>query len=347
VRPATRPRDEPARLLVVDPAAPPARALRDARIGELRGLLRPGDLVVLNDAATLPASLAARTAVGEPIELRLAGASGEGRFHAVLFGRGDWRTPTEARPAPPPLAPGERLALDGGAQAEVVAVAPISPRLVELRLSAAGGGGDAAAVWSALYAAGRPVQYSYLERPLPLWAVQTGWARRPWAVEMPSAGRPIDFDLLRTWKRRGVGLATLTHAAGLSSTGDPRIDAALPLPERSDIPAETIQAIEATRARGGRVLAVGTTVVRALEGRVESHGALTPGEGVTDLVLDGRFQPRIVDGLLTGVHVPEESHHRLLQAFAPPALLDVALRHAEAHGYLTHEFGDSLLVLPG
>ncbi len=122
------------------------------------------------------------------------------------------------------------------------------------------------ALWAALYREGRPVQYSYLAHDLPLWAVQTVYAARPWAFEMPSAGRPLSWEILLALRRKGVRWASLTHAAGLSSTGDPAIDAALPLAERYDIPAATVRAVADTRARGGRVIAVGTTVVRALEG---------------------------------------------------------------------------------
>jgi S-adenosylmethionine:tRNA ribosyltransferase-isomerase len=146
--------------------------------------------------------------------------------------------------------------------------------------------------------------------------------------------------------RRGVSIATLTHAAGLSSTGDPALDAALPLPERFSIPEPTARAVRDTRARGGRVIAVGTTVARALEGCAALHGgAIVAGEGVTDLVLDRRSRPAIVDGLLTGMHEPSASHFHLLEAFAPPDLLVRAHAHAEAEGYLAHEFGDSTLVL--
>jgi S-adenosylmethionine:tRNA ribosyltransferase-isomerase len=205
-----------------------------------------------------------------------------------------------------------------------------------------------AALWSALYRAGRPVQYSYTAGPLALWHVQTVYGARPWAVEAPSAGLPLTWNLLLALRRRGVRLASLTHAAGLSSTGDAALDAALPRPERSDIPAATVEAVEATRAAGGRVVAVGTTVVRALEGRAVQHGGrLVPGEGTTDLLLGPGFVPRVVHGLLTGVHEPGSSHHALLQSFAPLPLLKEAAGHAEARGYLGHEFGDSCLLLDG
>jgi S-adenosylmethionine:tRNA ribosyltransferase-isomerase len=134
----------------------------------------------------------------------------------------------------------------------------------------------------------------------------------------------------------------------LSSTGDPAIDAALPLAERFDIPAATVAAVAETRARGGRVVAVGTTVVRALEGAAaRNDGALRAGPGETDLVITPAFRPRIVDGILSGAHAAHESHFSLLAAFAGHDLLSAAAVHAERAGFLTHELGDSMLVLPG
>jgi len=164
---------------------------------------------------------------------------------------------------------------------------------------------------------------------------------------MPSAGRPLGAATLRELRRRGVRLATLTHAAGLSATGDPVLDAALPLPEPYEIPSRTASLVRGTRRRGGRVVAVGTTVVRALEGAALEDGLPRPGAGETDLVISPRFRPRVVDGLLSGVHEPRESHHRLLGAFAPRELLEAGLERAVAEGYHNHEFGDSMLLLPG
>ena len=346
---AAWPRDETEaeRLLVVDPAR---GALADFAIRDLPGRLRRGDLLVVNDAATLPASLSGHVADGEAVEVRLVGPAEEGTWTAAILGAGNWRWRTEDRPAPPALPPGSTLVFglpddEGGPaplRARVVGVSDVSPRLVRLRFDR-----DGDALWSALYRRGRPVQYSYVRAPLALWHVQTAYASRPWAAEAPSAGRPLTWRVLIEARRRGVALAALTHAAGLSSTGDPGLDAALPLPEAFDIPAATVAAVARARADGGRVVAVGTTVVRALEAAAEAGGGwLRAGEGRTALRIDGRFRPRVVDGLLTGVHAPGESHFELLQAFAPEPLLRRALAHAEAEGYLAHEFGDSCLILP-
>jgi S-adenosylmethionine:tRNA ribosyltransferase-isomerase len=219
-------------------------------------------------------------------------------------------------------------------------VAPESARLVRVRFASEG-----ARFWSALYRAGRPVQYSYLERPLELWDVQTSYAARPWAVEAPSAGFPLTGGVLAALQRRGVRLATLTHAAGLSATGDAALDALLPLGERFEIPAPTVSAIERARAHGARVIAAGTSVVRALEGRaLEGAGTLQPGAGETTLRIGPGYRRQVVHGLLSGMHEPAESHYALLQAFAPRPLLDEARVAAETWGYRGHEFGDACLI---
>jgi S-adenosylmethionine:tRNA ribosyltransferase-isomerase len=315
-------------------------AIEDRTVGDLPSLLAPGDLLIANDAATLPASLPARSPSGAPLEIRLSGELPGGSWRAVLMGAGDWRTPTEHRPPPEAIAIGETLTIGGvePLRAIVEDTSPISPRLVRLRFDSP----DRASLWAALYRHGRPIQYSYLTAPLELWHVQTHFAARPWAVEQPSAGRPLGWDLLSSLRKKGVALASLTHAAGLSSTGDPAIDAALPLPERYAIPDATVAAIENAR---GRIVAVGTSVVRALEGCHATFGSLRALESETDLVLGPHTKLQIVDGILTGMHEVSGSHYQLLQAFASPEKLSRAYAHAEAAGYLAHEFGDSCLIL--
>ncbi len=331
MRPASAPRT-PERLLLVDPAR---ETFADARPEELARLFSSGDLLVMNDAATLPASLAGKTPRGQPVEVRLLSGA-DATFRAALLGAGDWRTRTEHRPAPERVGPGEEIALGADLRATVESVSELSPRLVTLRFDRSG-----EALYKALYAHGRPIQYAHVPEPLDLWSVQTGYASRPWAVEMPSAGRPLTFEVLLGLKRRGVALATLTHAAGVSATGDPLIDAALPLPERYEIPQATVDAVAGAR----RVVAVGTSVVRALEGAVARDGELRAGPGETDIIIRAGFEPRVVDALLTGMHEREASHFDLLQAFAPRGLIETAYAHAEEAGYRGHEFGDATLIL--
>jgi S-adenosylmethionine:tRNA ribosyltransferase-isomerase len=324
------------RLLYVDSSTD---SFRDHRVSELAALLEPGDVVVVNDAATLPASFSARD---QELELRLMQRlDTDTSWRALLFGSGDWRTPTEARPLPPSLAPGDRLELGDALVARLVRVDADQPRLVEIELEPRG-----MSSWSALYRHGRPVQYAYLDRPLELWHVQNAFAARPWALELPSAGRPIGFETLAALRARGVEVARLTHAAGISSTGSEELDRRLPFDERYEIEERTCELVAAARARNARVVAVGTTVVRALESSAAAHGGqIVPGTGIAKLVIGPGYRSRVVDGLFTGLHEPGTSHFMLLRAFARVPLLERALEHAASSGYLQHEFGDSMLVL--
>jgi S-adenosylmethionine:tRNA ribosyltransferase-isomerase len=324
------------------PGATSDPAPRLERFAALPQLLCAGDLVVVNDAATLPGSLPGRTDRGAGFELRLSGPVEAGRLYGVVFGDGDHRTRTEHRGPPPRLAVGERVEVAGVA----AVVASVAGRRIELVVR-----GDGDALWQALYAAGAPVQYAHRRERLALWSVQTGYAARPWAAEMPSAGRPLTWDILLGLRRAGIAIASLTHAAGLSSTGDDALDRALPWPERYEIPGRTVFAIEQARARGGRVIAVGTTVVRALEaaalaGEVDGPGALQPGSGIATLRLDAHYRPRVVSGLVSGLHMPGESHFELLSAFAPPEQLRQAVALAAEHQLSNHELGDACLILP-
>lgn len=360
MRPATTPRSlRELRILVVDALAG-VREVHPAR--SLPELLRAGDLVVVNDAATLPASLRARTAAGAAVELRLVGATAvEGSaarpvrhhealpFTAALLGSGHWRTPTEDRPAPPRVGAGDVLAIGDELVAHVVARSAFSEHLLHVELELREPTADRSAIWAALYRAGRPVQYAHVPAPLALWDVQNAWAGRPWAVEMPSAGRALDVGALLALRARGVEVAAITHAAGVSATGHPEIDARLPLPERFEVSEATARAVNRTKARGGRVIAIGTSVVRALESAACSsagggEGPLRGAAGVTDLRLGPETRRAVVDAVLTGVHESDTTHFTLLRAFADRETLNAALARAAREDLLGHELGDAWLV---
>ncbi len=332
IAPATVPRGfQHERLLVIDPLT---RRLGDYAIHELPQLLNGGDLLVVNDAATLPASLR----VDAELELRLVSFDGTGSFRAVAFGAGDASMATEARGRPRRLHVGERITFDAELSAEVQEVDAQEPRLLRLRFLTSG-----AAFWAALYRHAKPIQYSYAARPLELWDVQNRYAARPWAFELPSAGRPLTFEALFAIEKRGARVSYVTHAAGISSTGSVTLDARLPLPERYEVPREATAALDWSERAGGRVIAVGTSVVRALE----AHAREGRTSGETELRLERDYQRRVTDGLLTGLHEAGTSHFELLEAFAPSALLERAVSHAARTGYLQHEFGDSCLILAG
>ena len=327
-----------AKLMVLDAHG----RIRHEDRAHLAGLMRPGDVLVANDAATLPASLAGlHTRTGRRIEVRLAGrrsldVDDVREFTAVLFGEGDWRTPTEHRAPPPFVEPGDVLML-GPLRATVTGDLGHA-RLLNLRFA-----GEPDAIWAGLARHGKPVQYAHVSEPLKLWDVWTRVAALPVAFEPPSAGFVLDWALLAALKDRGVAFATLTHAAGLSSTGDAALDERLPLDEPYRIPAATVEAIRAAKQHGGLVVALGTTVTRALEHAAAQRG-LEAGDGMADQKIGPQTALRIVDAIVSGTHEPGWSHYELLRAFANDELLRRASAELEAHGYLTHEFGDSVWI---
>ena len=331
-----------ARVLVIDVDA--AGAIRSLPRDNLPDLLRPGDLLIANDAATIPASLTGtHEPTSLPIEIRLAGrpslrADDVRRFVALAFGAGDWRTPTEDRPPPPPLRPGNRLLL-GPLRATVTGLHG-HPRLVDLAFE-----GDLGEVWAGIAAHGRPIQYAHVPEPLALWDVWTPVAAHPVAFEPPSAGFALRWETLARLSARGIGFAAITHAAGISSTGDPALDARLPFDEPYHIPVETVRQLRRARREGGRVIAIGTTVVRALEHAALATGAVRPGSGTATQRIGPTTRLRAVDGILTGVHEPPTSHYQLLRAFTDDRTLAAAGRVLEAERYRSHEFGDSMLLL--
>ena len=303
------------------------------------------DLVVANDAATLPASLAgthARTGA----RIRACDARRIARsldvdavkcFDAIVFGEGDFRTRTEQRPLPPALRRGDRLLL-GPLCATIVELLG-HPRLVTLALD-----GTPDEIWAGLVRHGRPIQYAHVSSPLELWDVWTSHAALPVSFEPPSAGFMLSWRVLAEIRARGALFATLTHAAGVSSTGDPALDARLPFDEPYFISASTADAIRVAQARGGRIAAIGTTVVRALEHAAIDEGFVTAGAGVADQRIGAATELRIVDAIVTGTHEPGTSHYELLRAFATDASLLRAGDELDRCRYTTHEFGDSVLV---
>jgi S-adenosylmethionine:tRNA ribosyltransferase-isomerase len=245
---------------------------------------------------------------------------------------------TEDRPLPPTLHAGDTLVL-GPLNATVEKLLD-HPRLVSLRFD-----GTADEVWSGLASHGKPVQYSHLQSSLELWDVWTKIAGPPVAFEPPSAGFVLDWHVLSAIREHKARFATITHAAGISSTGDDHLDQLLPFDEPYHIPETTAEAVEETRRRGGRVIAVGTTVVRALEAAATEDGHLRSGDGIAHGRIGPATQLKVVDAILSGTHERGTSHYELLRAFLEDATLERATAELDARGYRTHEFGDSVLIL--
>ena len=307
-----------------------AGALIHTRFDALGLYLRPGDLLVVNTSRTLPALLKAHDEQGKAVEVRLAHRQNDELWDGLLLeGRKQvGRT-------------GMQLDFGQGLSAQVEGSRPDLPFLWQIRFDRC-----CMPLLDLIYRLGEPIRYYYVENSLPIDLYQTVYAREPGSVEMPSAGRPFSWELLLSLRRKGIGLASITLHAGLSSTRDDALDAARPVSdEEFRLPAETAQAINATHAQGGRVIAVGTTVVRAVETAVNPDGAVEAAHGWTHLRIRPDYKLRAIDGLLTGMHEPRTTHLDMLSAFVAPDRLQAAYQEAIRLKYLWHEFGDMNLIL--
>jgi S-adenosylmethionine:tRNA ribosyltransferase-isomerase len=302
-------------------------ALVHARFRELPRFLSPGDLLVVNTSATLPAALEGRLG-GLPVELRLSTPEADGTWLVEL------RTPDLGPFGRPPV--GARVDLPEGAAAELLEPFAGGERLAVARLEL----GEP--VENYLERHGRPIRYDYVPEPWPLEAYQTVFALEPGSAEMPSAGRPFTPELVTALVTQGILVAPVTLHTGVSSPehGEP------PYPERYRVPPVTAGLVNAVRGWDGRVVAVGTTVVRALETAAAADGTVSAGEGWTNLVVTPERGLFAVDGLLTGWHDRESSHLQLLEATGGAELIERSYHAAREHGYLWHEFGDLHLILP-
>jgi S-adenosylmethionine:tRNA ribosyltransferase-isomerase len=310
----------------------------------LPAALRPGDLVVLNTSDTLPAALSGVASNGLPVEVHMSTVEpASGLTPAAALHRPVSRWVVEVRERSGRLGgepstadrAGALIRLRGGGLLQVEAPYPAGtrrPRLWTAELTAPG------PLRGWLAEVGEPIRYGYQAAPWPLSAYRTTYADTPGGAEMPSAGRPLTARTFRRLRARGIRTAGLVLHCGVSSLeGDEP-----PYAEWYSVPASTLGAVDEARAAGGRVVAVGTTVVRALE----SVAATGRPEGWTDLVVTPDRQVSTVDGLLTGWHVPAASHLDMLAALAGTDLLCASYRAALAHGYRWHEFGDVHLILP-
>lgn len=302
-----------------------------ARFRDLPRFLAPGTVLVVNRSATLPASLPALGASG-PFRLNLSTRYGE----RIWLAEPRW---SAAEPGPLPLSPGEPLTV-GDLGARAIMGYPDLPRLWFVRID-----GDAE---DAMSRAGEPIRYGYIEPPFPpLSAYQTIFAEVPGSAELPSAARPFTRRVVEALRSRGILLVSIVLHAGVSSLeleeGDARAHTMFPEPFL--VPGETAAAINAAREQGRSIVAVGTTVVRALES-AWSDGRVRPVSGFTRRFVAPGGGVRVVDGLLTGLHDPRASHLALLSAVTGPETLRSAYDEAVREGYLWHEFGDSHLILP-
>jgi S-adenosylmethionine:tRNA ribosyltransferase-isomerase len=315
------------RLLIVDGAA---GTWRDGRFRDLPGLLRPGDLLVLNDTRVIPARAFGRKESGGQVELLVERLLGERGAIGQL------------RVSKPP-APGARLHFAGGASATVTGRTGADGDLFELVFDRP--------VMPWLEAHGRMPLPPYIRRAADesdSARYQTVYSRAPGAVAAPTAGLHFDAALFALLAQRGVETAAVTLHVGAGTfqpvrTEDPRAHRLHA--ERITVGADACAAIEAARARGGRVVAVGTTVVRSLE-TAAAGGALAPFEGETELFILPGYDFTVVDALVTNFHLPESSLLMLVCAFAGRETVLGAYRHAVEARYRFFSYGDAMFLTP-
>jgi S-adenosylmethionine:tRNA ribosyltransferase-isomerase len=321
-------RDE-VRLLVAE-----GDRIEHARFHELGNHLRPGDLLVVNTSGTLAAAV-------DGTRITSGGVQPVVAHFSTGLDDGTWVV--ELRTAPTAAGPvldaeqGDRVELPQGGS--LTLLAPFDPggrRLWRVAPGLTGG------VLPYLARYGRPIAYRYVEQRWPLDAYQTVFATEPGSAEMPSAGRPFTTELVTRLVASGVLVAPILLHTGVSSleSHEP------PMPERYEVRESTARLVEWVRSNGGRVIAIGTTVARALESAVRPDGSMAAASGWTDLVLGPDRPARVVDGLITGMHAPDASHLLLLEAVAGEDLVQKAYDAALEREYLWHEFGDLSLLLP-
>jgi S-adenosylmethionine:tRNA ribosyltransferase-isomerase len=324
------------RLLVSLGTAAPVHA----RFPDLPNYLEPGDLLVVNRSATVAAALDAwrpgHDRRAQAVTVHLATPLPDGTWLIEPRQPAEDGTSTALLGSGDGLVAGEELSVAGGGRITVLEPFAGSGRLVVATLDLPPD------VGTFLARHGHPIRYRHVPQPWPLSAYQTVFSTEPGSDEMPSAGRPFTNELVTRLVTAGVGIAPVVLHTGVSSLEGHET----PYPERYRVPLTTADAVNATHRAGQRVVAVGTTVVRALETVAQPNGLVTAGSGWTDLVLGPERPARAVGGLVTGWHEPRSSHLRLLESIAPVEALEAAYRDAVVHRYRWHEFGDIHLLLP-
>jgi S-adenosylmethionine:tRNA ribosyltransferase-isomerase len=317
------------RMMVAERAT---NRLTNSTFVRLPTFLEAGDLVVINTSAVIPAAVPATTSDGTPLIVHLSTQFDDDVWVIelrCLVGDANHTTARWTGRVP------DHLDLGGGATIELLEPYLGSERLWTARLVL----GQPVLTWLAVH--GRPIRYAYVDRPQPLSAYQNVYATEPGSAEMPSAGRPFTTDLITRLVAKGIDVAPLVLHTGVASLESNET----PYPERLRVPASTAARVNATRAAGGRVIAVGTTVVRALESATDTDGHVESIDGWTDLIITPERGVRVVDGLITGWHEPQASHLLMLEAIAGRELLELSYAESLREGYLWHEFGDIHLIL--
>lgn len=333
------------KLLVIDNQS---KSTKSDLLVNIESYFDPGDVIIVNQSGTIPSSLSGMILrTGEEIEIRLASWIGKEftsghNWKVISFGAGDWRQKTEERTLVSDIHEGDIVTFHNGLFLTIKKILAKPSKLMAIEFQTDISSEE---LWSKIYEIGKPIQYSYLENELEIWDQQTLFSGPPTSVEPPSASFQFSWKLILALIRKGVKIVPITHSAGLSSTGDKIIDSYLPFKERYEIDKEAAYQINEAINRNKRVVALGTTVVRAIEScAYDNGGKIIATNSLTDFKIHKDYDMQIITGIISGMHIPEESHMEIMLAFAPEELILDGYNEAIENNFVWHEYGDVTLI---
>lgn len=307
------------------------------KVADLLSYFEPGDLLIVNRSGTMPGSLhAVIENSNQAVEIRLAAFQGRSASNlddwaAISFGAGSWQDETEKRGAPAEIVVGDRLIFSEDLKAIVLDVH--LKRVLKIKFVARN-------ISQEILKLGSPIQYSYLKEELKIWDQQTVFSSAPLSAEPPSASFVIDWKLILGLKTKGVEVVTILHSAGISSSGDPEIDKMLPFDEFYELDLDVLDKIQKAKDAGHKVVALGTTVLRALESAARSGKA----RGLANYKIEPNSNIKTASVLFSGMHEPDSSHMKILKSFCSLGVLNNGYEQAIDSGYQGHEYGDVSLL---
>lgn len=313
-------------------------------LNQLDKYLTPNDVIVVNDSAVIPGTFQGfHVPSNQKVEFRLVRFLSSDKTHfsqweAIVYGQGDWTTPTEKRLNPPLIVAGDKL-ITGDLIAEVQGCSIVNNRLLRINFL-----GSNPEILRKIYSYGSLIQYSYLSKKLQLWDHQTLFSCYPVSIEPSSSLFQLDWDLIFRIAQKGIKIIPITHAISISNTGISDLDQLLPLPERYWLSRESAQSLNQVKEEDKSIIAFGTSVTRSLEHIYGKYDYFKAGTEDVELVITKNHSLKVINGLLTGMHIVGESHVKLLQAFLPMSLITNIYNTAIQKGFLWHEYGDSMLI---
>lgn len=310
------------------------------QLSDLPSLLQKGDVLVVNDSGVIPASFDALVqSTNQKVEFRLVQISDPTfqsyqKWDCIIYEEGSWKQKTEDRRIINNLKQGDVLNITENIYAIITEKQSDKIYSISFNCNCS----------DIFYKYGKLIQYSYLTHELELWDGQTIFSSRPVSVEPPSASFQLTWNLMLSLINKGVKVVPITHAISLSSTGDPNLDQLLPFPEKYQISYKTASVLNGALWNNDRIIALGTSVMRALESNI-SNGLIKEGNFESNLKITKKYKLKIVDGLITGMHIPNAPHFELLQSLISKEEIGIAYEDARGLGYKWHEYGDLTLIL--